>query len=446
MLKRICAVVSAVIMFASIAVQNAPSASAVSFTPPFEVKSEAAYLINLDTGIVIYEKNANKKMYPASLTKIMTATLVLENVSDLDNTVITAPLEVFDELYLTGASSVGYCNGEIADANDLMHAMLMSSACEAAGILAYHVGGNSTQNFINMMNERAASLGCNDTHFVNSHGLFDENQYTTARDMATITLHALELPKFLDIANTYEYTPKATNKHEENWTTFYHTNKMLSKASDNYCSFVKGIKTGTLDESGRCLVTMASKDGFNYLLVTLGAPTDDPASHYTDHKNIYNWAFETFSFKKILSITEKSRVKVRFGEERDYVLVVPDEEYSTLWPSSVDVSAISEEIILNEDEVPAPVKKGDKLGRLKMSISGEPLCEVNLVAMNDISLSQIDYNVALAKKFTDSKWFIRAFIFAGAASVLYIVLFISLTGRKKRKVKKVSHAGHSRRF
>ena len=439
-MKKFSALIAAILIFTMLA---CPAAEAVSFTPPFEVQSEAAYLINLDTGIVVYEKNSRKKMYPASLTKIMTAILVLENINDLENTNITAPLAVFDELYLTGASSVGYENKEIITAEDLMYAMLMSSACEAAGILGYYVGGDSLTNFVNMMNEKALALGCTDTHFVNTHGLFDEEQYTTARDIAVITQYAMSLPKFTQIASTVEYTPRATNRHEEGWITFTHTNRMLSKSSDNYFPYVKGIKTGTLDESGRCLVTLGSKDGYNYLLVTLGAPTEDAASHYNDHKNIYNWAFDTFSYTKVLNITEMGKVNVTFGEDRDYVLVCPSEEYSTLWPSTVDLSAIDTEIKLDSQTIQAPVTRGTKLGRLKMSISGEPLCEVDLIAMSDINLSLMDYNVALAKQFTKSIWFKLAFVFAGAASILYIVLFIVFTRKRRRKVKRVKT---SRRF
>ena len=120
-------------------------------------------------------------MYPASLTKIMTAIIVLDNVKDLDNTTFEAPLVVFDELYGQGASAVGFSRGEIATVSDLMYSMLMYSACESAGILAYNVGGESIPNFVSMMNEKAAEIGCTGTNFANPHGLYDESQHTTPR-------------------------------------------------------------------------------------------------------------------------------------------------------------------------------------------------------------------------------------------------------------------------
>ena len=134
-------------------------ADAVTFTPNFTVNSEAAVLINLDKDIVVYEKNPTKKIYPASLTKIMTAIIVLDHVQDLDNTEFEAPLVVFDELYGQGASAVGYSRGEIATVTDLMYSMLMYSACESAGILAYNVGNESIPNFVDMMNEKAKEIG-----------------------------------------------------------------------------------------------------------------------------------------------------------------------------------------------------------------------------------------------------------------------------------------------
>ena len=425
-------------------------ASAVTFTPNFVVESDAAYLVNLDKNMVLYEKNADKRCYPASLTKIMTAILVLENIPDLDNTYIEAPLVVFDELYMTGASTCDYSRGEVASANDLMHAMLMASACEAAGTLAYYVGGESIPNFVDMMNAKAEEIGCTGTHFVNPHGLFDADQYTTARDIGLITQYAISnYPKFMEIAGTVEYELSPTNKHINGWENpIYHTNNMLKPASEFYYAYAKGIKTGTLDESGRNLVTMASKDGNNYMLVTLGAPMylEDGSKanyQYTDHKNIYEWAFNTFEYKKLLKNEEAvAEVLVKFGQEKDHVSISPKNEFSMLWPNTYDENNISREIV-KDDEVQAPVKKGDKLGTMTLKLSGETLFTTDLVANEDVEISMLDYNIDLAKKFTKSSMFKIA---AGAAVLLvvaYVIIYVSATKKKKRRIKRVNK---SRRF
>ncbi len=445
-MKKLAMLIAAVIM---VTVIMPLKSYAVTFTPGFKVESEAAYLVNLDKDIVVYEKNSLKKMYPASLTKIMTAIIVLDNVKDLDNTYFEAPLVVFDDLYGQGASAVGYSRGEVASVTDLMYSMMMYSACESAGILAYHVGGESIPNFIDMMNQKAQELGCTGTNFTNPHGLYDDDQYTNARDMAIITQYAIDnYPKFMEFACTTEYTMKATNYQQEGWATIYHTNKMLSSSSEYYYQYARGIKTGTLDESGRNLITSARKDGNNYLLVTLGGPMyDDEGNavfdHFIDHKNIYEWAFNTFEFKTVLSSTQEiTEVPVKYGEEKDYVILVPSGEYATLWPNTLDVSTLKADILtegfLDENgQIMAPVKKGQKLGTYSLSLSGEVLCTVDLVANQDITLSETQYNLDKAKAFLGSFWFKLAIGIAIVLIILYIVIYIKINSKKKRRMKRV---------
>ncbi|MBQ2824584.1 MAG: D-alanyl-D-alanine carboxypeptidase [Oscillospiraceae bacterium] len=442
-------VIVAVIMLFTVLMPLDIKTSALTFTPNFTVNSEVAVLINLDKDIVVYEKNPTKKVYPASLTKIMTAMVVLDNVKDLDNTTFEAPLVVFDELYGMGASAVGYSRGEVATVTDLMYSMLIYSACESAGILAYNVGGESIPNFINMMNEKAAAIGCTGTNFVNPHGLHDPEQYTNARDMALIAKYAVEnYPKLVEIACTQKYVMKATNYQAEGWATIYHTNKMLSTGSDFYYQYARGLKTGTLDESGRNLCSMARKDGNNYLLVTMGAPMTDAEGNkangqYEDHKNIYEWAFNNFSYEKIVSNTQEiTEIPVLLGQDSDHVLLVPSEEFSTLWPSTLDTSNLKVEINTSDytDEngsVMAPVEKGQKLGTYTLSLSGEVLCTMDLIAKDSVELSQLDYNIMKAKAFLNSGWFKLAAVIAGVLIVAYVVIYIAATSKRKKKMKKV---------
>lgn len=419
-------------------------ASAVSFTPDKEIYSEAAYLINLDTGIVIYEKNAEQQEYPASLTKIMTAILTLENVPDIDNTMVTAPSYVFDELYQSGASTADFRPYETAPVKDLLYGMILQSACEAANILADYVGGGSMPKFIEMMNAKAQALGATSTHFVNPHGLFDANQYTTAKDMAIITQYAMSLSKFNEIANTTSYTIGTTNKHTET-RTVSHTNLMLDKikGGEYYYQYAKGIKTGTLDESGRCLVSTASKDGYNYLLVTLNAPVKDAEGNnkfynFVDAITLYDWAFKFFQLTSILTTDEEiAEVPVKFSDSKDYVLVQPSADFSTLWPSTLDMSSVQRVITL-EDEVVAPVVKGAKLGTMELKLSGETLTTVDLIAQNDVGRSAMEYNLSIAKEFTSSIWFKTAVAVIILLIVLYLVVHGTINRKKRKKMKKVT--------
>lgn len=430
-------------------------ASAVSFKPKFQIASEAAVMINLDKDITVYEKNATKKMYPASLTKIMTAIVVLDNVDDLEHTKYEAPLVVFDDLYLTGALTLGYCYGEVITAKDLMYSMLVYSACESAGILAYNVGGDSIQNFVDMMNKKAEEIGCTGTHFVNPHGLHDKKQYTNAHDMALIAEYAIKnYPEFTEIACTQEYTLGATNIHDEGWRKITHSNKMMNMASEYYYPYAKGIKTGTTDESGRNLISMAENDGSRYLLVTMGAPMydedgNDVYRNFEDQIKLYEWAFGTLSYKQIVAKGEEiAEVNVRMGSDQDYVLLVTAESKEQLWSSDIDENQIKRDIDLsgytNEDKsVDAPVTAGQKLGTYTLSLNGEEICTVDLVAQESVSLSFVDYNIKMAKNFFGSFWFRLALIILAVLIVLYAVIVLTVSSKQRRKLKRVRR---SRRF
>ncbi len=451
-LKKIALTVAAaltVTVFAQI------PASAVTFTPNFTVSSESAVLINLDKDVIIYEKNPTKKMYPASLTKIMTAIVVLDHVKDLDNTEYEAPLVVFDDLYGKNPSSVGYSRGEVITVRDLMYSMLMASACESAGILAYHVGGESIPNFIDMMNTKAKEIGCTGTNFTNPHGLYDDNQYTNARDMALIAKYAVDnYPKFVDIATTTEYTLSATNYHEANWATIHHTNAMVLKG-EHYYEPSRGIKTGTLDESGRNLCAMATRDGNNYLLVTLGAPMYDADGYkandqYADHENIFEWAFNTFSYEQLLGTGEEiTEIPVKLGDGAEHVLLVPSEEFYAIWPNTLDSSNLKREIntdgyLDSDGSITAPVEKGQVLGKYTLSLSGEVLCTVDLVAKDDVALSQLEYNIMKAKAFVNSLWFKLAIAIAVFMIAAYVAVYVLATRKRKKKMKRVSSKGRRR--
>ena len=445
-MKKFLSLATAFVILAS-SVFTAP-VSAITFKPGETIHSEAACLVSLDTGDIIFEQCAEEKKYPASLTKIMTAILVLESIDDLDNTVITAPGYIFDELYeIGGASTADFRRNEEATAKDLMYGMMLQSACEAASILADYVGGGSVSNFVDMMNSKAAELGCTNTHFTNAHGLFNENQYTTARDMAIIAEYAVGLPHFMEICNTYTYELPATNKHSEP-RTVVHTNKLLSKNSDYYYEFARGVKTGTLDECGKNLVSTASKDGYNYLLVTLGAPQKDEEGNtqnyqFEDAKILYEWAFKYFSYTTLINPEEEiDEVPVEFSDSNDYVLVYPAEEYTMLWPSSVDVSNIIREVHLFEN-VAAPVTVGQKLGTVDLIVQGEKLTTINLVTKDEIKRSEMKYNIFLVKNFFVSPWFKTAIVITVAAVLIYVILFLTVTRKKRRKMKRVNK---TRRF
>lgn len=432
----------------SIVIASLPltTAKAASYDPGFALNSEAVYMINLDSGTEIYTKNPDQKMYPASFVKIMTVMLVLQTETDLQKK-LTMSYEIRDQLYNTGASTIDLQPGEEITVEDLLYACMVPSACDAAAVLAEYYGGGNQAAFVEKMNEKAKELGADSTHFVNAHGLHDDNQYTTARDMYTITKAALETPGFETIATTVRYTFKATNKHPEE-RTYSHTNLMINQSigGEYYYPYAKGIKTGTTDESGKNLVTIASKDGFNYLLVTMGAPfeIDGVRDNYAilDQQKLYKWAFSEFKFKSVLKKTDiVHTIHVELSSETDTLQLVPKEDVTLLLPNDVDISSVQQVVSANES-VDAPITKGSVLGTVELKLNNETIGSCELVANSDISQSPWLVAGRVAGKVVSSVWFKIAI----AAILLFIAFYVVVTVLYNRKMKKKKIIRKRRRY
>lgn len=419
-------VLTASIIFGTLGV----CADAVGFTPDFEVYSETALLYNLDTKEIVYQKNAEEKRTPASLTKLMTMILVLEQFKDdlpaMSSTYWSGGYECFDELYLTGASTADIRNGEKVSVKDLLYALILRSACEAANIIAVNMAGNLA-SFADMMNLKAQQLGMTNTHFTNAHGLFWQDHYTTAVDLCKLIEYGMTLPMFTEIVCAPTYEMEATEYHEAR--TISHTNSMMMKGSEYYYEYAKGIKTGTLDESGRCLASLAYKDGYSYLLITMGAPQVDEEGNNVmynmiDHKNIYEWAFSSFEYTTLIAGTEEiAEVPVEYGEGVDYVIVRPEEEYSRIWNNRVSPDSVHRVIDLKQNVI-APIREGDELGSMELQYGGETLATVKLVATNDVARSRQKEMIAVAQSFIGSDEFFDAAKFSAAFFLIYTVVII----------------------
>ncbi len=420
--------------------------NAISFTPSFEVHSESAYLVNLDTNSVIYEKNADKQQMPATLVNIMTAIIVLENCDDISSVYIVANDSLYDEFnnyeYPDDLRYAEIWNGDKLTVKDYLHALLMTSSCEAANILADYFGNNSIEAFVEKMNAKASEIGAVNTHFKNPHGLYDTEQVTTAKDMALITQYALTVPGFEEIATAEEYELKPQNidsQHEDEWM-ISHSNIIMSAASDYYLYGVKGIKTGNLQKSGRNIITMGNTDGNKYLLVLLNAPFydengDSKYYHIIDARNLLEWVFNNFSYTVLLSKDEEiAEIKVSDSDERGYVLIRPSREVSSLWYDEIDLTSIQRNIILAEDVV-APVKKGQKLGQIELKLSNEIIDVVDLVASDNVNRSFLKFNLSMTKDFFSSNWFSVAIIISVMLSLFYMALCIWAYNDYKKRAK-----------
>lgn len=409
-----------------------------SYNIDFDISSKSVYLVNLDTGISVYEKDKDTKCYPASTTKIMTYIITVENIKDLDNTKIKVKQSILDRLNNTGSSTAGLIGGETLTVTQLLNCLMIPSGNDAAMILADYVGNGSITNFVKMMNSKAKELGCENTHFMNPHGLHDYDHYTTASDLAKITEYAMKLPNFMDIANT---TVSYCLGEDRPLIT---TNSMIDEYdSDYYYTYAKGIKTGcTGDDSGYCLVSSAVYGGYSYLCIALGAPYSENGETLKngamiDSANLYRWAFTSLQLTTV--IDEKTivdEVGINFAWGKDRLKLSPATSYSTILPSDIKASSIDKVYNLPES-VNAPVKAGDKIGTITLKYANNELATIDLVAAETIDQSDLLVALNGVGNVVSNPWFILIASLIILLVVIYIVIITIYIKRcqNNRKVK-----------
>lgn len=252
------------------------------------IDTPSAIVMEVSTGTVLYEKNADQQLYPASITKIMTTLLAIENCS-MDEVVTFSEDAVYKNEGDT--SHISRDIGEQMTVEQCLYGVMLASANECAWAIAEHVGGTE-EHFVEMMNEKAAELGCTNTHFNNPNGLPDEQHYTSARDMALIAQEAYKNETFRIITGTARYTIPPTNKHVDS-TPLQNHNEMLypwkhQQYKYEYCT---GGKTGFTRVANSTLVTYAEKDGMSLVCVVMN--TVSPA-HWLDSTTLFDYCFDNF--------------------------------------------------------------------------------------------------------------------------------------------------------
>ena len=336
-------------------------------------ETEAVYLFNADTGKTILAQNADQQQYVASLTKMMTALLLLESGKDLNGevTVPTAMTQEFKDIQNANGMTAGLRIGETVRRIDLLYALLVSSANDAASVIAYDVGG-SVLDFVRQMNARAAELGCTGTNFTCAHGLFDYGNVSTAEDMARIAAECYKNPTFVQVSGTAAYTMPATNLHQ-NERTINSTNPLTDTGSEFYRSYIKCVKGGFTTLAGRCAVAFAEQGGHTYGLVILHA---DNASLYTECDQLLDWAFESFSDRPLVDteteLTTVDLTKCRAQPTAALYAAAPVSGYG----HADDVVSYAFDL---PESIPATVKNGQKVGTATVYLDDYEVGTVDLV-------------------------------------------------------------------
>lgn len=292
-MKRVLSLILVIVMLISLCVCPVMAADTITegdapMAEPINVSAYAAVLLDMDTGEVLYDHNAEDTNYPASTTKVMTAYLCLKYGDPKDT--VTVSSDAFSDLSQL-ASTGGLEVGETMTVYRLLQALLVVSASEAANVVAEYISG-SRQEFVDLMNEEAQALGCENTHFANCHGLPNSDHYTTAHDLAKIAMAAMEYETFREIVSSAVTVMEATNIHNEQRITS--TNGILPGSyypEYNY-PYAIGIKTGHTSVAGYCLVSAADKDGQRLLCVVMGCGSRE--SSFAQTIKLYDWAYENY--------------------------------------------------------------------------------------------------------------------------------------------------------
>ncbi len=435
-LKKIFAAALAVVLLAP--ALATPAAAMSGYDPDFEVTAEAAYIVNLDTNLVVYEKNSETPLVAGSLTKLMTMILLLKNYQDqLDTITVTAPGYIYDYLYGKGASSADIRRGETHTLRTLLYAMEVQSGNEAAYIVADYMGGGSIDNFVAMMNAEAEAIGCTGTTFTDPCGL-DEGNITTARDSYLLLRAAMEYDAFVEAAGVYTWQVPQSSAHDAPYTIIS-TNRMISSASELYRSYTQGGKTGSLSSGWQNFASWHTQDGETYISVLLHSSDEignTPAEIETGQ--LMDWVFATFGVGAALDTTQPiSELPVRYATEAESVMLYPVDNMMTLLPREGG-AAVTEQTFNLPESLAAPVTQGEVVGSVTISIEGEEVGTVDLIAGSNVSRNQVLYTLSRVGEFFSSTYFKVVVILTMVTVAIYAfvwvaAMLIALNEEGKRK-------------
>lgn len=409
-----------------------------------DYETEIALLVNADTDTVIYSKNADKITAPASLTKLVTAMVVLSECTNLQKE-ITCSYDAIHSLDGTGSSVAGLMVDEIVPLEMMLYCLFLPSANDAAQVLAEEFGGGDADAFVVKMNELVKKLGCKNTHFANAHGLDDESvtgfesdtqNRTTASDMYLIAKEALKNDTIVKISSKYGKTMPETNKSDVRY--LYNTNPLLNSYSDYYYEGAIGLKTGTTDKAGACLISSATKDGYTYISIAMRGVLD-----YSDGVKEYNsaylmcrymlrWAFSNIKMKIVADNNYiMGEVGVKYGRGADYVGLVPKENIAVVIHEDLTIEDLTLSLPENFPEsVPSPIEKGEKVGTGQLMYDGVVVANVDLVAYQTVKRNYLWAAFNWIEGIATSKVFL---VFIVIVIVVVIVLFFGTKNQRKKK-------------
>lgn len=426
-----------------------------------ELYCESILMVDAETGETIYSQNSDSVLSIASITKIMTFIVAVENIPDIENTYITFSSEVTQILSGTGCWTASIKSGEQFTVLDYLKMLLVTSAGDAGVQLALYydelngyssdfsgyIDGSDSRAFImedslfvDLMNEKAQELGCVNTNFTNPTGLYHEDNYSTAEDVAIFTEYAFSLPYFSDIVCLSEFELPATNLSSARTITT--SNALLSSSlyDGMYTyEYATGIKTGRLTDAGNCLVSSASKDGREYIVVCLGAEISSTKNDSAgDAIKLYEWVFNEFSEATLI---EEGDFVTNIDLENNYttteIEVTAGETAVSYLPNDFNVASISIQIEIYED-ISAPISANDVVGVASFVYNDYVFGTVELVSSEDVSkvsninIFQFDVDVPINYELVSILSILTILLIV----IVVLLVFINIRGRKRKRRKR----------
>lgn len=429
-----------------------PAAFALEEPP---VEAQAVVLADMASGRILYSRNMDQQRSPASLTKIMTALIAVEELEagnhSLDE-IVTAPIDCRQGLD-DDSSTVFIQYGEELTYEQLLYCALVASANEACNVIGSCISG-SISAFVDRMNVRAAELGCANTHFADPNGLSSDN-LTTAYDFYLITRAALGHAVFAAICNTPNYTVPATNLSEPR--ELHNSNALICTGSiygDGYLyEGAAGVKTGFTQAAGYCLISTAERENVHLLAVVMGCDGVNNSSrsdygNFVDSIALYDWAFANFAYHTVLTSADSvTRVNVQYAEDEGLVLLRPVQDVTVLLPAdTADSPEISYELRIDESKLIAPIEAGTVLGEADVTVSGIPCGTIQLVNAVRVDMAKGEFIRQRMNAVLQNKVFRTIVILLAVLLIGYFMLITRYRYLRRKHLKERKAAERRRRM
>ncbi len=390
-----------------------------------------AYVYNPALDTVLYEKNADKVIYPASTVKIMTAILALEYYRGRTDTEITFTEEMLD---LSGGTVISYKSGEVLTVDQLLYGLVVGGGNDAAYALALSVS-DSVEDFVDLMNQKAAALGAVGTRFTNPTGVDDNRSYTTVRDLAAIASYAAGMKEFLTYSSCERYFMDPTNMAGER--TIANRNYLVSRSyvSSFFLSYATGLNAGSTVKGGDCCITSATKDGVTLIAIAMNASRKEGAltnAAFADIKTMLEWGYAAYGYQKVLTRADiVCEIPVDLSAATDYVSLLPAEEVSVFVPSGTDPETeIRREYTLFAERLQAPVEEGQEAGEMVLYYKDREVGRVALVTKNALPRSA---GLTLWAWIKGALWNLGGLVAALAVLLFLLILVLANAYRRGRR-------------